>query len=66
MLLGKGVTQAQIRRGVKQHVKRLYEYEEASTLFRRVCEQMIVRLQEEDELEQLAKKLPKKDRKNMS
>jgi len=66
MLIDKGLTPAQIRRGVKRRVQSLEPFEEAAVLSRRVCEEMQKRTQESDPLEQLAKTLPKKDLKDMS
>jgi hypothetical protein len=65
MLLEKGMTRTQVRREVKQRVKYLGSYEEASVLFRRVCQEILERIHAEDPLVQLAKKLPKKERKEM-
>ena len=66
MLIDKGLTRAQIRRGVQRRVQSLEPFEEASVLCRRVCEEMQKWMQEHDPLEQIAKTLSKKDLKNMS
>jgi hypothetical protein len=66
MLLEKGLTKAQIRQGVKRRSDFLGPYEEASVLFRRVCEEILKSIRESDPLEQLAKTLPEKDKREMS
>jgi hypothetical protein len=66
MLVDKGLTRAQIRRGVKRRVESLEPYEEASVLCRRVCEEMRKRIEEDDPVARLAKMQPKKDLKEMS
>ena len=66
LLLEKGMTRAQMRREVKRRVTYLGSYEEASVLFRRVCEEILERIQADDPLVQLARKLPKKEKHEMS
>src|SRR5438105_5023919 len=66
MLLDKGLTRAQILRGVKRRVASLEPYEEATLLCRRVCEEVRKRIEEDDRLVQLAKNLPKKEKNEMS
>ncbi len=66
MLLEKGSTKAQIRRGVKRRVDFLEPYEEASVLLRTTCEEILKSIRESDPLEQLAKTLPEKDKSEMS
>ena len=66
MLLEKGMTRAQLRREVKRRVTYLGSYEEASVLFRRVCQEILDRIQADDPLVQLARTLPKKHKKEMN
>ena len=65
ILLERGMTRAQIRRGVRQRVKFLQSHEEASVLFRKVCEQIETKIREDDALEQIAKNLPKVEKSRM-
>jgi DNA polymerase III delta prime subunit len=66
ILLERGLTRAQIRRAVKRRVQSLEPFEEASVLLHRVCEEIQKRIQESDALQQLAKTLPRKDKKEMN